>query len=115
MSFTPTSGPIPEIDPITRIDSSLASLRVAPLKMLFAGHAANQTANILLDSRASTRFISNQVCRLAGIVTEPTEGLIKLGNNDRVPVLGKARVHLRLRAFQRPISCLVLNLMDGVD
>jgi hypothetical protein len=108
-------GPIPEIDSITKVDSSLASLRSAPLKMLFAGRAANQTANILFNSGASTCFVSNQFCGLAGIVTEPTEGLTKLGNNHRVPVLGKARVDLKLGALQRPISCLVLDLMDGVD
>jgi hypothetical protein len=40
-------GPIPKIDSNTKVDSFLASLRSAPLKMLFAGRAANQTANIL--------------------------------------------------------------------
>jgi hypothetical protein len=83
--------------------------------MLFVGRAANQTANILFHFDASSCFVSNKFCGLAGIVTEPLEGLTKLGNNHRVPVLGKARVHLRLGAFQRHISCLVFDLMDGVD
>jgi hypothetical protein len=83
--------------------------------MLFAVRAANQTANILFDSGASTCFVSNQFCGLAGIVPEPSEGLTKLGNNYRVFFLGKARVHLKLKAFQRPISCPVLDVMDGIE
>lgn len=110
-------APTPLLDDVFKKDSVNAGLDTdSRLRMLFAGRAANVPANILFDSGASTCFVLKTFCGLTGIVVEPMQGTTTLGNNHRVPTAGKARVHLKLGAFQQPVDCFVLeDLIDGVD
>ena len=85
-------------------------------RMLFSGRAAATEANFLFDTGASGNFVSAKFVRQTGITVRPSNESVRLANDQVVGnVLGEAIVYVRLGTFHKPVKCLVMDLLYGVD
>ena len=70
---------------------------------------------VLLDSGASTNFISKKVLDSCGLQLRPTTATLVLADGNSSPILGTARVKLQLDGFHSHVSCLVTDLATDLD
>ena len=86
------------------------------LSMLFewtfgGADGGRMTAPILLDSGASTNFVSP--CLLKQLaVSYPYK--LRLADNSEAPILGKVRLRFKLQNFTATVSCFVSNLCEDL-
>ena len=84
-------------------------------RMMFAGRAAGTAANILFDTGASSNFVSKSFAKQTGITVRPVDFLVRLADNQPVRVAGEATVYMQMGAFNKPVTCYVMDMMYEVD
>ena len=90
------------------------------LAMLFEGDFSGQDgcrleAPILLDSGASSNFVSPRLLRQLAITYTSTSAKLRLANNSESPMLGKVRLRFKLQHFTATVSCFVTDLCGDFD
>ena len=88
--------------------------------MLFEGGFSGQDrsrleAPILLDSGASSNFVSPRLLRQLAITYKSTSAKLRLANDSESPILGKVRLRFKLQHFTATVSCFVTDLCGDFD
>ena len=87
----------------------------SPLTMLFEGQVERQDALVLLDSGASTNFVSKEVLDSCGLSLSPTCATLSLADGKTSPILGTTEVNLRIGGFHSRVTCFVTTLATEFD
>ena len=86
------------------------------LVMQMAGRVAGATASCLFDSGSETNVISRAFAERQGVVIQPDEGSVELGDSHVATQVGTAKVFVQFGAFHKSVPCLVLEkLLGDVD
>ena len=88
--------------------------------MLFEGSFGMEdggrlNAPILLESGASTKFVSPRLLKQLAINYTSSSAKLKLADNSEAPILGKVRLRFKLQNFTTTVSCFVTDLCDEFD
>ena len=90
--------------------------------MLFEGHFGrcgrhdgNLIAPILLDSGASSNFVSPKLLQQLETSYSPTTATLHLADDSSSPILGKVRLRFKLQSFTSTVTCYVTTLCDEFD
>ena len=86
-----------------------------PLVMLFEGTIDGVRCCTLLDSGASTNFISDADIERLRLVMAPTQASLELADGNILPILGRVKVKLKMGAFHSHQLCYVTKLADPFD
>ena len=93
----------------TPVDKSLAML----FERCFWGeHGRGLSAPVLLDSGASSNFVSPSFLQQLGISHSPSSAKLKLADSSEAPILGKVRLRFKLQHFTATATCFVTDLCD---
>ena len=68
-------------------------------------------APILLDSGASSNFVSPRLLQQLAISFKPTSAKLRLANNSESPILGKVRLRFKLQHFSDTVTCFVTDYL----
>lgn len=90
------------------------------LSMLFEGSFGGDDggrlkAPILLDSGASTNFVSPRLLKQLSISFTTSSAKLKLADNSDAPILGKVRLRFKLQNFTATVSSFVTGLCEEFD
>ena len=90
------------------------------LAMLFEGGFQGQDgarieAPVLLDSGASSNFVSPRLLRQLALSYSSSSAKLRLANNSEVPILGKVRLRVKLQNFTVTVACHVTDLCGEFD
>ena len=82
------------------------------LAMLFEGcfwgeHGPGLSAPVLLDSGASSNFVSPGFLQQLSISHSPSSAKLKLADSSEAPILGKVRLRFKLQHFTATATCFV--------
>lgn len=83
--------------------------------MLFKGGIERLDSLVLLDSGASTNFVSKKVLDSCGLQLSPTTATLILADGNSNPILGTAKVNLQLGGFHSHVSRFVIDLATAFD
>ena len=81
----------------------------------FQGEAARLEAPVLLDSGASSNFVSPRLLQRLAITYSSSSAKSRLANDSEAPILGKVRLRFRLQNFTATVTCFVTDLCEDFD
>lgn len=70
---------------------------------------------MLLDSGASTSFVSKKVLDSCGLALSPTSATLSLADGKTSPILGTTELNLRIGGFHSRVTCFVTTLATEFD
>ena len=73
------------------------------------------TAPILLDTGASSNFVSPRLLQRLGITYSPTTATLRLADDSSSPILGRVRLRFRLQSLTCTVTCYVTDLCSDFD
>ncbi len=94
------------------------SFRACPdtrLAMIVEGQLSLTPATYLLDSGASTCFLSASLAKELQLVIKPYEGNATTADGKSMPIVGTCSAHVKIQAYQGMISFLVCDMTDQFD
>ena len=85
--------------------------------MLYEGlcigdHGGHLGTTVLLDTGATSNFVSQKVLRQLSIKYHCSGSTLKLADNSEAPILGKVRLRLNIENFTTTVTCYVTDLCD---
>ena len=82
------------------------------LTMLFEGGTTKQGLSfiILMNTGASTNFISPQLLRRLQLECQPADAKLRLADDTEAPILGKVQLRLKIQQFSTVVWCYGTDL-----
>ena len=87
------------------------------LTLLFEGRSGQPGLKLrsLMDTGASTCFISPNILKALQLKQYPSEAKLKLADNSESPITGKVQLRIRIQQFSAMVWCYVTDLCADFD
>ena len=82
------------------------------LSMLLEGCTCQQRlrVQILLDTGASSNFVSPRLLQELSLSSQPTEAKLRLADNSEASILGRVKLKLKVQHSSADVVCFVTDL-----